>query len=340
MATLMGSICRAATRKDTVYNILSFPTHERYQTALSKTNHNFWLYQGDGIKSWNNQYAELSNNHILLDKNLGDQQIPLDLDLDFILCQNKFGQYPVADRLSRELHLPLLCLEHTLPMTDWQNRLHMFKAMRGDVNVFISEYSREQWDWKADEAIVIHHGIDTDVFCPNEKQSKDTHVLSIVNDFANRDWCCGFNLWNRIVQGLPYKILGDTPGLSKPTNSISELVKAYRSCAVFLNTSLISPVPTVLLEAMACGCAVVSTNTCMIPSIITHGYNGLLGSNERELRQYTEELLEDKDMALALGKAARETIYTKFSMDNFISSWQNVFTLAANTLYTGERYEG
>jgi hypothetical protein len=339
MATLMGSICRAATRKGNTFNILTFPTHERYEEGLARTGHNFYAWRGEGIKEWKDTYAPRPSNYFLLDKNLGDRQIPLDLDLDFILCQNKFGQYPVADRLSRDLHLPLLCLEHTLPMADWQNRLHMFKTMRGDVNVFISEYSREQWEWKEDEAIVIHHGIDTKVFCPNEEESKDTHVLSIVNDFANRDWCCGFSLWNQVVQGLPYKILGDTPGLSKPASSIAELVKAYRSCTVFLNTSLISPVPTVLLEAMACGCAVVSTNTCMIPSIIKHGCNGLLGSDERELRQYTEELLEDKDLALTLGKAARETICSKFDMDSFISSWQNTFTLAANTVYTGERYE-
>ena len=64
---------------------------------------------------------------------------------------------------------------------------------------------------------------------------------------------------------MPIKVLGDSPGLSKPAESIEALREAYKTSSIFLNTSIHSPVPTVLMEAMASGCAVVSTNNCMIP---------------------------------------------------------------------------
>jgi glycosyltransferase involved in cell wall biosynthesis len=339
MATAIGNICRAANRlPGSKLNILTFPTHERYETGLAKTGHNFYAWRGQGIKEWNESYAQRPHNYILLNKEAGWEQIPLDLDLDLVLSQNKFGQFQVAYKISRELHLPLVSLEHTLPMPDWSNKLEQLKNMRGDVNVFISEYSREQWGWKPNEAEVIHHGINTDVFSP-APTPKEIHVLSIVNDFANRDWCCGFRLWQDVTGGLPTKLLGDNPGISKPAASIEELVSEYRKTRVFLNTSLISPVPTVLLEAMACGCPIVSTDTCMIPEIIKNGHNGFICSTAQEMRQRVEELLEDEELGLQLGKAARETICDKFPESKFVSNWNGLLTKVADMVYIGDMDE-
>ena len=74
--------------------------------------------------------------------------------------------------------------------------------------------------------------------------------------------------------------------------SIEALRDAYKSSSVFLNTSIHSPVPTVLMEAMACGCAVVSTDNCMIPEIIEHGVNGLLANTSEKLHLLTKESRE------------------------------------------------
>jgi hypothetical protein len=233
----------------------------------------------------------------------------------------------------------LLNLEHTLPMASWTGNLSQFKQMRGDVNVFISEYSREQWGWAEDDAYVIHHGIDTEVFTPPISPQRKLHVLSVVNDFANRDYFCGYNLWKEVTGGLPVKLLGDTPGLSEPAKSIEELVKAYQQCGVFLNTSLVSPVPTVMLEAMACGCAVVSTNTCMIPDIIKHGENGFIYNNAKEMREGLELLLEDKELNAKLGAAARRTIEKRFSLDRFVTDWIALLNIVKNVPYTGDNHE-
>jgi glycosyltransferase involved in cell wall biosynthesis len=337
MATLIGSILRQATRKHSdKYNILSFPTHERFQSGLSLTGHNFYLFQGENIKGWNPIYAPLPANHTLLNPSLGIHQIPVDLDLDCILSQNKFGQFPVAAQLARALHLPLISLEHTLPVPDWDdNRLKYIRSMQGNINIFISEYSGKAWGWDEGTYEVIHHGIDTEVFSPGPYGPKQPHVLSIVNDFANRDWCCGFNLWRYVTKDLPVKLLGDTPGLSKPAKDTAELVASYRQTQVFLNTSLISPIPTVVLEAMSCGCAVVSTDTCMIPDIIKHGENGLLGSSPDDLRSCVNMLLEDEGLARHLGDNARRTIVERFNMDKFVRAWDDVFTRASTMPFTG-----
>jgi len=337
MPTKMSSILRAATRKpDEKLNILTFPTHERYESMLAKTGHTFYSYRAEGIKDWNETYAKLPDNYILLDPALGESQIPDYVDFDLVLSQNKFGQFQIAQELATKFHLPLLSLEHTLPMPEWdENILLQAREMRGHINVFISEYSIDNWGWESQEDTkVITHGIDTDLFCPSETKEGD-EILSVVNDWINRDWCCGFSLWQEVVKGLPYKVLGDTPGLSEPASSIEDLVATYQNSRIFLNTSTISPVPTALMEAMSCGCAVVSTETCMIPEVIENGVNGFITNDENKMKQYLVDLLNDEDMAKEIGDNARKTIVDRYSAEKFVDKWQYILYAASNIVFRG-----
>lgn len=330
MPNTMSSIIRSAKRtKDEPLNILTFPTHERYETGLCLTGHNFYAYRAEGIKDWNEQYGKCPPNYTLLDPKLKERQIPRWVEFDLVLSQNKFGQFQLAYPLSRKLGVPLISLEHTLPVPQWTTeQRNQLKEMRGNINVFISEYSLDQWWWDCrGDTTIIHHMVDADTFKPNENLSNGriTHILSVVNDWINRDWCCNFQGWQRITRNLPVRVVGDTPGFSKPAPSIGALVNEYQTSQVFLNTSTISPIPTVVLEAMACGCAVVSTATCMIPEIIEHGHSGFISNDEFELRKYCTELLNNKELAKKLGNNARKTIVEKFSKEQFIQNWNQVF---------------
>lgn len=65
MLSQIENILRKATRKDNEpLNIISFPTHEPYQTALDKTGHMFYLWQSNDTKPWNTPCGPLPPNHI------------------------------------------------------------------------------------------------------------------------------------------------------------------------------------------------------------------------------------------------------------------------------------
>jgi hypothetical protein len=324
----ISSIIRSATRKkDGPLNILTFPTHERYETGLCQTGHNFYAYRAQGIKDWNTKYGPTPDNYILLDSNLKENQVPSYVEFDLILSQNKFGQFQTAYPLAQRMNLPLISLEHTLPMPQWsQAQRNQLKSMRGQMNIFISEYSLGEWQWQDNngDTRIIHHMVDTDVFTFSDKP-RTPQILSVVNDWINRDWCCNFQGWQRITNGLPVRMLGDTPGLSQPAPSIPDLVNEYQSSRIFINTSTISPVPTALLEAMACGCACVSLSTCMIPEIIKDGVNGIISNDEKVLKNACEYLLKNEQFAIELGQNARQTIVEHFHKDRFLNQWNNVF---------------
>lgn len=334
------ALTRAATReKDEKLNILTFPTHERYETNLALTGHNFYSFRatnGQEIKdSWNTNYGDPPSNYMLLDKRLGDKQIPIDVDFDLVLCQNKFGQFQIGSAIARQLSLPIIALEHTLPLPMWdEGRREAMKNMRGDINVFISSFSIPEWGFNEDDedVRVIKHCVNSDMFKPDElgNISRENRILSVVNDWINRDWCCGFKIWERVTQQLPVYPVGETTGLSKSARP-DELVDIYSNSRIFFNTSTISPVPTSLLEAMSCGCAIVSTATCMIPEIIKHGVNGFLTNDEKEMRKYLQILLTDENLATKMGEAARETIIKDFSVERFTSEWNSLFEEAADT---------
>jgi hypothetical protein len=245
-----------------------------------------------------------------------------------ILSQSKFGQFQIASQLNQALDIPLVSLEHTLPIPSWpQQQLEAFKRMTGELNVFISEHSVDKWGMDC-QSKVVHHSVDTDLFKPSDVE-KTSALLSVVNDFKNRDYCCNYSGWQRITEGFEAKLVGScSEGLSKPASSIEELVSEYNSAGVFLNTSTISPVPTSLLEAMSCGCAVVSTATCMIPEIIKNGVNGFISNDEEELKSYINDFINDEELRKEMGRAARETILNNFSEESFINNWNKTFDLA------------
>ena len=336
MANLIGSITRAATRRPgEALNVCCMPTHERWESCLAKTGHNFYAIRCPQVKDWNKTYAPVPDNYILLNPNRGPAQLPPEVDFDVVLSQNKAGQFGIAREVARQLHLPMISLEHTLPHPQWgKAQLELLRSCSGDINVFISEYSVKEWGWKEEDATVIHHGVDTDTFKSGNGERK-AHALSVVNDWINRNWCCGFELWRDATRGLPTVVVGATPGLSEAAKSVPDLVSHYQQAQVFVNTSLISPIPTALLEAMSCGCACVSTNNCMIPEIIEHGANGLLGKTPDEIRQHTKFFLEHPEVAAQMGEAARRTILEKFSLNKFVANWNAVLERAANIVFKG-----
>lgn len=307
-------------------NVLACPVHERAQGMLGDVDATFWLIHVPNGKTWNNTYGQLPKNHILIPPEKG-QNIPSYVDIDVILSGNRFDNYRFLKPLSDKYKIPLIQFEHTGPYPQWPKEyLQQLNSQRGDVNCFITHWSREAWGWDENECEVIHHGIRSDIFKPIEVEKKQ-YILSVVNQFSRpeRHLPCGYPLWKEVTEGLPTKHLGgDDPGFSEPAKSIEDLVFHYNECALFINTSQISPIPNALLEAASCGAGIVTTATCDIPRTFKHGENCLMSNNPKILREYCKELLNNPDLAKELGKKARQMILNDFSMDKLTDNWNKL----------------
>ncbi len=316
------NILRRCSQKDKL-NILSYCAHERCEQNICKSGHNFYSLEGLSEKKWDTDYGDVPENYNII------SEIPNDINFDLILW-HMASNPQLAKSLSQDLNIPVVVLVHTLPNVTMplDPQIQEFKKSWSscmDRVVFISEYSKKAWMYDEDNAVVIEHGMDIDFWSDQQPLKRDNACLSVVNDWPNRDWCCGFNLWKQTAQGLPVKVFGKSPGFSEPARSTEHLREIYHSSKIFYNTSLHSPVPSVLLEAMACGCAVVSTATCMIPEIIDHGVNGLISNDPNELRSYLELLLQNDDIAKKLGESAKHTVKEKYNVARYAKDWNTLF---------------
>ena len=328
MQQRVESYLRAINNQDLSYNVLKAPTHERYESNWATMPHNFYMFWAKGIKGWNEKFAQMPKNHIMLDGTIG--QIKSDMKFDMVLSQNKFGQYQYLSQLAQQMNLPLISLEHTLPMKEWGlKRREMLLSMRGKINIFISKYSIKEWGFDINDPSVriIEHCINSEIFKPLDNSPKDGRILTVANDYVNRDYFLGFGIYKRIcIDGnLPVNPVGDTKGFSEAAKDLPDLVSKYQKASVFFNTSTISPVPTSLLEAMSAGLTCISTATCMIPDIIEDGVNGFISNDEAYLKDRLIWCLKNEDKAKEIGQKARETIVKRFSLERHIRSWMDVF---------------
>jgi glycosyltransferase involved in cell wall biosynthesis len=293
-------------------------THERYEQQLCLTGHKFYSYN-DSIKQWNTQYGAKPENYIVLNA------IPSYIRPDLVLTHVSGNRLETANELANHFGVNVIRHTHTLPESIQEKE--SFHWQSAHIDTFISDYSRKAW---GAEGIVINHGLDTEFWRPVEID-KTNEILSVVNHIATRDWACGFKIYQKIKESCPDKkfvILGNNPGLSLPSASLKSLRGSYCKSMIFLNTSQFSPIPMSVLEAMACGALVISSNTCMIPEIIKHNRNGLLANTSEEFVKCIEFAIDNPEKSAIMRDNARQTIVESFNINQFIDNWNNVFRKA------------
>jgi glycosyltransferase involved in cell wall biosynthesis len=216
---------------------------------------------------------------------------------------------------------------HDQKTYDW------YRSIPVDKKVFITEYSRKNWGYNQENSEVIYHGIDTEFFKPSEQGPQHNIVLSVANEYVSRGNLLGFPIWQHIAKDVPCKVVGNTPGLSKPAKDQYELLEFYQNHTIFLNTSTVSPIPHSLLEAASVGCAIATTLTCAIPEFFVDGVNCVASNDPETLKQKIIKLMNDPDEIKRLGKAARQTILEKFNLSDFTANWEMLLRSTADMPY-------
>jgi len=84
----------------------------------------------------------------------------------------------------------------------------------------------------------------------------------------------------------------------------------YAAHDIFLFPSLMEGLPSVLLEAMASGMPVVTTETCGMPDVVDNGFNGLLvaPADAPAIEAAVLRLAADPALRQRLGQAAQQSM--------------------------------
>jgi glycosyltransferase involved in cell wall biosynthesis len=97
----------------------------------------------------------------------------------------------------------------------------------------------------------------------------------------------------------------------------NDLIELYQNATIFVLPSHYEGLPTVLLEAMACGLPVIATSVSGCPDVIIDGENGFLvpSKSPERIHEAISTLLGNEKLRQNFGKNARITIETSNTWD-------------------------
>ncbi len=183
-----------------------------------------------------------------------------------------------------------------------------------------------------DKLHVIPNWVDTDLFKPMDVQ-KEPHTVCYVGRLEEQK---NLHALVEAMRGLDAKLVVYGEGslrqnLERQARDLGvdadfrgriandELPRGLNCCTLFILPSLYEGNPKVLLEAMACGLAVIGTYVEGIQEVIRDGENGVLcGTNVQSIHAALTRLLDESSTRQRLGASARETILQNASLPQAI----------------------
>ena len=307
--------------------ILSYNWHEPYLCLLSKIGHTFLIIEPEisegNYRRWDKNMRPVPDNVILVSEKEAIAQLD-EGAIDLVIAHNikdlvNIYEYSLPkiivfhNKLSTEIKLG----NNKVNREDYLNKIN--PLLINVKKVFISESKRHDWGMTGD---VILPGLDVNDY--GGYRGDLSSVLRVGNLIKERDLMMGFTTSEAILSGLPSITLGLNPNIlgARLSSGFDDLLEQYRSLRVYLHTTsndYEDGYNLSLLEAMAVGMPVISISNKTSP--ITNGINGYISNDIQYLRTCAVSLLEDQNLANALGQKARETVREKFSQIKFLKLW-------------------
>jgi glycosyltransferase involved in cell wall biosynthesis len=189
---------------------------------------------------------------------------------------------------------------------------------------------------------VVHHGTDLERFDPARRRPEPGLIVSVGRLVPKKGFSVLVDALSRAADGgldFHCEVYGGGPMRAElearvrrhrlgnrlsfhGARPMDDIVAAYSRAMVFvlapavLNDGDRDGIPNVLVEAMAAGVPVVSTNVSGIPELIVDGECGLLvePANEEALAAAIRRVLEDPGLAARLASAGRRKVENEFDM--------------------------
>lgn len=222
---------------------------------------------------------------------------------------------------------------------DFLNRFVFFARpflRRVDTIVVPSGFLKKIFENFGFKTEIIPNIVELDAFEYNDRQNikpkliVTRHLKKIYNiDCAIR----AFEIVKRYYPDAELKIVGDGDQREHLENLVAKLKltdvtftgsiknenmqNMYQSSDIFINPTKVDNFPVSILEAFACGLAVISTNVGGVPYIVQDGYNGLLvdSGDFEAIAKNVLYLIEKQNEALMFIRNARKTVEENYTWD-------------------------
>ncbi len=239
------------------------------------------------------------------------------------LTERWLGRRPGID-------IPAVYVEHNAPRPSPVDSIHPM-ADRTDIPiVHVTDFNRLMWDNGAAPTHVINHGIAD----PGHFYTGDVAAAAAMINEPLRRWrTVGTDLLIDLGAHVPIDVWGiDTLELNRrPRHGIRakgdvparRLMRQVARRRVYLHTARWTSLGLSLVEAMYLGMPVVAVAATMAPLVVP-AEAGVVSADVKTLAHALEGFVTDRAAATLAGKSAREFAIAHFSLDRFLSAWDEL----------------
>ncbi len=165
---------------------------------------------------------------------------------------------------------------------------------------------------------IVPFGVDPDAYPPFSGERAEG--LRISNHFHSRRKILMVDFHERAFRDIPVRLVGhnpDIPGVDAARNwdDLKELLRLHRFYIHTADPRYEDGYNMATLEAMAAGLPVLGNRHPTSP--VEHGVSGFLSDEPEELREYARMLLNDRNLAARMGKAAQRAVSERFHIKLF-----------------------
>jgi len=254
----------------------------------------------------------------------------------------------IAGRLSKMLRLPYTLTAHAFDIYQNPDVAELHKVIEGAKSVItISEYNKNYLNDEIDiknRIDVIRCGIDLDKFNSKIKLKTGDRIkmLTVARLVEKKGIEYLIKAIPMVIKEMPDSeliIVGSGPlndyihklvhdlGVGdyvqfRGDASDSELMRCYEDADMFILPCIIvengdrDGIPVVMMEAMAMGLPVVSTDVSGIPELVESGVSGMLvpPKDEKAIADAIIKICKDGELRVGMGKEGRKIIERKFDI--------------------------
>ncbi|MBL7152244.1 MAG: glycosyltransferase [Phycisphaerae bacterium] len=193
--------------------------------------------------------------------------------------------------------------------------LHKYMELVGGHVVSVSMLKGESWGFGDD---VVPFCVDPDDYPPYS--GGKACGLRICSFVESRKKILLWDVHEKAFDGLAVRIVGHNPGLpgisaARDWGHLKELLQSHRFYIHTADPHLEDGYNMATVEAMAAGMPILGNKHPGSP--VKHGLSGFLSDDPSELRKFASMLLENRQLAVTMGRQARKTVIERFSTESF-----------------------
>lgn len=215
--------------------------------------------------------------------------------------------------------------------------LHEYLELIGGHAVAVTMSKGKSWDFTED---IVLNCSNPDDYLPYS--GNVASGLRIANFIEKRKEYLLWDFQKIAFDNIPVRIVGhnpDMPGVeaSKNWDDLKRILQSHRFYIHTTDPKYEDGFNMATLEAMAAGMPILGNRHPTSP--IEHGKSGFLSDDPYELQKYARMLLEDRELAVKMGREAQKIVLERFSTTRFKEAFQKSIEIARQKWVSKKKVE-